>query len=287
MAAPSARPLRLTRRRVLRLAALAVGTSALRPLVAHAQVAPSWTAIGFSQGGLPLVIHHLGQGAMRLLLLGDPHGGPEANTTMLTRALLEHFVDHPEDLPPTLGLDVMPLGNPDGTAAGTRQHLSGVDPNRNWGGSDWQPDAYDSNGRFRRGLGGPAPFSEQETRALRDWLLGYRPALTVNYHSAGGFLFGPRDGPGGELADAYAAASGYIRPTPGGPSPLPYRATGSTNVWLREVGLNGLLIELASPFDPEFDHNLAAVRALLTLLGSRPANGTSGSAVARSPGPRP
>src|SRR5207248_10596063 len=102
----------------------------------RAQETPAWTAIGFSQAGLPLVVHHLGRGATRLFLLGGQHGGPEANTTALARALLEHFGDHPEELPDGLGLDVMPLGNPDGTAARTRQYLDGVDPNRNWGGSD-------------------------------------------------------------------------------------------------------------------------------------------------------
>jgi hypothetical protein len=262
------------RRVFLHRAAVALGGALAASLPfgrARAQEQPAWTAIGFSQGGLPLVIHHLGQGATRLFLLGGQHGGPEANTTALAQALLEHVRDHPDELPVGLALDVMPLGNPDGTAARTRQFLDGVDPNRNWGGSDWSPDAYDSNGHFRPGLGGPAPFSAQETRALRDWLLANRPALVVNYHSAGGFLFGPREGLGGDLADAYAAASGYARPAPGGPSPLPYRATGSMNVWLREVGIDGLLVELASVFDPEIDPNLDAVRALLALLGSHTA----------------
>ena len=44
----------------------------------------------------------------------------------------------------------MPVANPDGLADGSRQFLSGVDPNRNWGGSDWRSDAFDSNAVFRR-----------------------------------------------------------------------------------------------------------------------------------------
>ena len=95
----------------------------------------------------------------------------------------------------------MPVANPDGLAAGSRQFPSGVDPNRNWGGGDWRADAYDSNAVFRVGLGGSEPFSEPETRALADWVLANRPALVVNYHSAGGFMFGPRDGAGGRAGE--------------------------------------------------------------------------------------
>ena len=31
-------------------------------------------------------------------MLGGQHGGPEANTTALTRTLLGHFRDHPEEI---------------------------------------------------------------------------------------------------------------------------------------------------------------------------------------------
>jgi len=62
--------------------------------------------------------------------------------------------------------------------------------NRNWGGGDWRADAFDSNAQFRPGLGGFEPFSEIETRALADWVLAVRPALVINYHSAGGFMPG-------------------------------------------------------------------------------------------------
>jgi hypothetical protein len=144
-----------------------------------------------------------------------------------------------------------------------------VDPNRNWGGGDWRADAYDSNARFRVGLGGFEPFSEQETRALADWVLAARPALVINYHSAGGFMFGPRDGLPGELAAIYAETSGYAwpgGPGSGGGSPLAYRASGSMNVWLRESGVPGILVELSTPWYPEIDRNLSAVRAVLQRL---------------------
>ena len=260
----------VNRRTFLGRLAVATGAAALAlhrsPALAQSEV--PWTPIGFSQGGLPLIVHHVGSGPTRVLIMGGQHGGPEANTIELANLLKVHFAANPAELPAELTLDVLADANPDGTAAGIRQYLSGVDPNRNWGGPGWQPDAYDSNGRFRPGLGGPEPFSEQETRALADWMLQTRPALTVNYHSAGGFMFGSRDGLAGELTAAYAEASGYPVPTPGGGSPLSYRATGSSNVWARSVGLNGLFIELSTPYVAKFNRNLAGLRAIRPRLAA-------------------
>ena len=231
-------------------------------------------SIGTSQGGSPLTVYQLGSGPKRVLILGGQHGGPERNTVELAESLLEFFTTYPEELPAGLELNVLTVANPDGVANGSRQFLSGVDPNRNWGGGDWRADAYDSNARFRVGLGGGEPFSEQETRALADWVLAVRPAFVINYHSAGGFMFGPRDGLPGELSTLYADESGYAWPggnAPGGGgtrSPLGYSASGSMNVWLRESGIPAILVELSTPWYPEVDRNLNAVKAVLRRLAA-------------------
>jgi hypothetical protein len=225
------------------------------------------TAIGISQGGEPLIVHHVGDGQQRVLVLGGQHGGPEHNTIELAEAVLEYYASNPEALPRGIALDVMTVANPDGLTTGSRQFLSGVDPNRNWGGSDWRSDAFDSNARLRFGLGGVEPFSEQETRALAEWVLATRPALVINYHSAGGFMFGSRDGLAGEMSAIYAEVSGYAWPSPGsGGSPLTYRASGSMNVWLRESGIPGILVELSTPWYPEIERNLSALRAVLNRM---------------------
>jgi predicted deacylase len=251
-----------------------VPVSALVALLVLAQAAmaePRSSTIGTSQGGAPLMVYAVGDGPKRVLILGGQHGGPEANTVELVGGLLEYFQANPQEVPPGIELDILPVANPDGLADGSRQLLSGVDPNRNWGGNDWRSDAFDSNAVFRVGLGGPEPFSEQETRALADWVLANRPAFVVNYHSAGGFMFGARDGPAGELATAYAMASGYSWPAPGvggQRSPLPYAASGSMNVWLREVGIPAILVELSTPRSTEIERNLAGLKAALEVLQS-------------------
>lgn len=233
-----------------------------------ASAEPRSTIVGFSRDGSPLTVFSIGSGSQRVLVLGGQHGGPEANTVELAGALLEYYSAAPELVPPEVELDILPIANPDGLATGVRQFASGVDPNRNWGGADWQSDAYDSNGVFRVGLGGPVPFSEPETQVLAEWLVVQRPAFVIDYHSAGGFMFAPRDGFAGALSAAYADASGYAWPGGGGGqrSPLSYATTGSMNVWLREQGIPGILVELSTPRSVEVERNLAGLAAVLEVL---------------------
>jgi predicted deacylase len=244
------------------------GLAAALLAVQSAFAEPRTMTIGTSQDGAPLILYVLGGGPQRVLILGGQHGGPEANTVELVGGLLEYFAQNTAELPSGIELDMLPIANPDGLAAGSRQFSSGIDPNRNWGGNDWRSDAFDSNAVFRVGLGGPEPFSEPETRALADWVLRDRPAFIVNYHSAGGFMFGAREGRSGELAIAYAEASGYYWPAPGGGqrSPLGYAASGSMNVWLRETGIPAILIELSTPHQTEIERNLAGLKAVLNHL---------------------
>src|SRR5690349_7404751 len=107
---------------------LALPASLALPSADPARAELPCTVIGFSQGGLPLVVHQLGSGAHRILVLGGQHGGPEANTIELATALRDHFAEQPTELPPGVGLDVLTVANPDGAELGSRQFLSGVDP---------------------------------------------------------------------------------------------------------------------------------------------------------------
>ena len=232
---------------------------------------PGHVVIGESQMGQPLMVYQLGGGPTPVFILGGHHGGPEANTVRLVYQLMDFFERYLWEIPQGLRLDFMPEGNPDGLARGSRQYRSGVDPNRNWGGPGWEADAYDSNGVFRVGLGGSEPYSEPETQALRDYLLAVRPALTINYHSRGGFLFGGRGERSATLSEAYARASGYYRPTPtaGGSAPrlLTYRVSGAMNPWMADQGLAAILVELATSTDSELARNLAGLQAVLAMLG--------------------
>jgi hypothetical protein len=261
---------RPNRRALLRLAAGLLATAALPRPVRAAVEAPDPVlseVIGFSQLGRPLVVHRLGRGRRRVLLLGGQHGWPEANTVALVDLLLAHFAWRQPALPPGVGLDVLSPANPDGYLGGSRFFASGVDPNRNWGGPDWSPDAWDSNGAFGRGLGGPAPFSEPETHALALWVLRERPVLVLNYHSAGGFLLADPDNWNGRAAQIYGTASGYWWPEPD-LDPFGYPIGGSMDIWLRLVGIANLFLELHTHADPEPEAHLAGLVATLAAFPS-------------------
>lgn len=100
---------------------------------------------------------------------------------------------------------VMPIVNPDalhantsrlraGRRASQRCNANGVDLNRNFprltSRMPWHPLA---GSRFRASpwYVGPAPFSEPETRAVRDVALDVRPSVAVGFHSFGDLLLYP------------------------------------------------------------------------------------------------
>ena len=130
-----------------------------------------------------------------MVLVGDTHGGPEANTYRLLLDLIAHFRQYPREVPPAVRLYLIPTLNPDGLALNTRFNGRGVDLNRNmntdWDAcpeNDWRTNV---NGAYciESNTGGIAPETEVETRLIRDFLLDASAA--VFYHSAGGELFPP------------------------------------------------------------------------------------------------
>ncbi|HEY8899627.1 MAG TPA: M14 family zinc carboxypeptidase [Chthoniobacterales bacterium] len=135
------------------------------------------------------------------LLIGGQHGDEPA-----TVDLLESF----RRLELAEPVAIISCANPDGLEAGTRVNARGVDPNRNCG-FNWRADSEEPPG--------PAPWSEPETRILRDAILGWRPAKIVALHWALAEL----DADGAQstpLAEAMWAA-----PSPGQRAPYRLRVT--------------------------------------------------------------
>ena len=69
----------------------------------------------------------------------------------------------------------MALANPDGFEANSRYNARGVDLNRNCS-AQWRAESVEPSG--------PRPWSEPESRALRDFILAYAPAKIVSLHWA-------------------------------------------------------------------------------------------------------
>ncbi len=126
--------------------------------------------VGRSVRGRPIVAHVLGSAAAsrRLLIVGCIHGDECAG-----RAIVAALERRPP--PPGVQLWLVPMFNPDGAAADTRQNADSVDLNRNF--------PY----RWRPGGGpvyyaGPRPLSEPETRAAVRLVARVRPAVTIWFH---------------------------------------------------------------------------------------------------------
>ena len=105
------------------------------------------------------------------LLIGGIHGDEAATVVLLESFVQKYAAEGGRDLP----VAVIPLANPDSHAHNSRYNARGVDINRNFG-FNWRIESMEPPG--------PEPWSEPETRALRDFVLTLQPARIVSLHWA-------------------------------------------------------------------------------------------------------
>ena len=169
-------------------------------------------AYGRSRDGVPLrVFLPVGDGPVGGLLTAAQHG-EEAATALLVRRLLERTPAS------ETRWAVIPVLNPDGLLAGTRQNAAGVDLNRNFPASTWEPDptfTYPPGidpeirvlaNRTNRSSPGAHPGSEPETRALTALIERLEPPLVVDLHSPLELIFARGDVPS-EVTDGLAGSA--------------------------------------------------------------------------------
>lgn len=128
---------------------------------------------GHSVRGRPLVAVRQGDASARrtVLVVGQIHGNEPAGRDVI-RALRHLHRDFGRVAVWTV------IGvNPDGNRLGTRKNADGVDLNRNFS-YRWSHAEPPSSGYY----GGPEPFSEPETRAVRRLANRIHPDLTIWYH---------------------------------------------------------------------------------------------------------
>ncbi len=147
------------------------------------------TEYGRSRQGVALrVFMPAGGGPVAGLLTAAQHG-EEAVTALLARRLLEQVPAS------ATAWAVVPVVNPDGLLAGTRQNDAGVDLNRNFPAPTWLPGESFTyppgiasalrvpEHRTNRSSPGTHAGSEPETQALIELIERLRPPLVVDLHS--------------------------------------------------------------------------------------------------------
>jgi len=243
------------------------------------------TVIGKSVQGRDITAYHYGSGTKELLFIGDIHGGYEWNTALVAYELVDYLKAHPEAIPKSVAVTVIPVMNPDGlnkvvdattrfTASDVSQssaariagryNANKVDLSRNFDCS-WQ-----SSGVWQTTpvSGGTSAFSEPESKAIRDYVNAHNPVAIVAWYSAAGGVFSSSCGNGilpetTKINSLYATASGY----PKYDSFDFYTLTGDMVDWFAKQNIPAVSVLLSTHSDVEWSQNLAGVKALLQYYG--------------------
>lgn len=227
--------------------------------------------LGRSSNNRPLNITQIGDGPKHLLFIGGIHGN-EPMTNDLVTQMMRHFQENLALVPPDVSLYFLPTLNPDGLVADDRYTPGGVDLNRNWDTPTWVKDSPEPGG-IKQNSGGTTPFSEPETAALSNFLLGLlnnaqtESVIVILYHHHAGapswgnvqpgyIQYGSPVSPSVELAQTLSASSGYAYfPYWDGA----YTPTGEAIQWSAIQGIAAVDIELSR------DESLHSVPAFQTL----------------------
>ena len=195
-------------------------------LAATAQ-ASTTEIIGRSVLRRPIVVHRVGDPAasVHVLVVGCIHGDECAAFPVIDRLRRSAPI-------PGVELWVVPSVNPDGRRAGTRGNAHGADLNRNFS------VAWRRIGRSSRYYSGPRPFSEPESRVVRDLIVRTAPSLSIWFHQPERNVRDPDRSP---QARRYAGLVGL----PFLPLPAP---PGTATEWTKATvpGASAFVVELAA-----------------------------------------
>lgn len=239
----------------------ATSTPTLTPTPGGGEV----TTIGLSVEGRPLEVFRFGRGEHSLLIIAGVHGGYEWNTVALADQLIETLKQNPDLVPQDKTLFILRVLNPDGYSrdfgADGRANSNNVDLNRNWD-ANWRSKWGGTQCWSKRVItAGSEPFSEPETRALRDFILAYQVEQIINYHSAGLGIFagGVDDRNSVDLARVLERVSPYAYP----PIETDCQFTGQLVDWAASHGIAAVDIELRNHTDTDFEINLEILSVFL------------------------
>ena len=258
-------------------------------IVEEPEPTPSFPQVlGQSVEGRDIQHYRFGEGDTHVLLVGGIHGGYEWNSIILAYEMIDHIKAHPDFVPDTLTVDIIPDLNPDGTYAATgltgrftaaditdysmhqtgtgRFNANSVDLNRNFG-CDWAPESTWRGQTVHTGTG---PFSEPEAQILRDLVFETEPIAAAFWHSQANAVFASEceDGPLPltlDIMNAYANAASY--------QAIPvfdaYPINGDVEGWLASLGIAAITVELEGRLTPEWERNRAGTQAMLEIIDQK------------------
>jgi predicted deacylase len=129
------------------------------------------TTLGRSVTNREIPMTVIGNGTEMAVVIVGALDGTQTSTRDLVSAMTNYFDSRPQKVPGHVTVYLVPSINPDGVAAGDRYNANDVDINRNWETADWTQDPGEPGyPEGKPDAGGSRPFSEPETRALRDLL---------------------------------------------------------------------------------------------------------------------
>jgi len=150
---------------------------------------------GRSHLGLPLEVWRPANDC-RLLIFAAIHGEEPETTFALSRALRRLYEPSPH-------CAVVLAANPDGLIRGTRGNARGVELNRNFPASDWQPNPVPHRSTLEDPRDvmlspGPHPGSEPETQALLGLIDELEPETVIALHAPLACIDDPKSSPLGQ-----------------------------------------------------------------------------------------
>ncbi len=164
--------------------------------------------LGYSFGGRAIFAMHTGGTGRQFIAVYAVH----AREWVTARLALEHIR---RGVAAGWGGWIVPLLNPDGAIisqtvnAMWKANMRGVDLNCNFD-ARWGTGSLNTRVRGAENCTGDYPFSEPETKALRDFTLKIVPCVTFSFHTKGGEIYWEFCGGGDEFgARILAAATGY------------------------------------------------------------------------------
>jgi hypothetical protein len=210
---------------------------------------------GYSREGREITGYEIGSGENCLLMFGAIHGN-ERGTADVLNSLVDEIKANPGIVSKTKKLIIIPLVNVDGYNDQREDKLnaSGVNIDLNFGTPDWQ--SYGPGGDYA----GPKPFSENESRMIKQVVEKYKPTIMISFHAFGAFVSPEPDENSMKLAQWYADKTGYYEYYNG---PEDYPGT-STKWFMQNGGKAAIVVETSGKLRGEWDINKGPLLELVS-----------------------